>query len=504
MSSLLEDLLKPISDTSFCGEDGSYDPDFEAARGEADKSSENNFNLMEETAKRFVLKKSKDMRVLGYLTWSMAMNSGADAFAEVVIGYCKLVTEHWEDIHPKRPTARSNALKWLNGERILALLGGISTYGDYELLVSATEAVSNLSTFCDQKFPEGPPSFMGFAKFVKELAEKNKPKPVEEQSATTSVQGPTVVTGPGVMGSVDDCFIAIQGAASFLAEENNTNPLPYRLMRILKWGPIVASPPSTGGKTMVPAPNSSTLEAFQNLFQSQTWPDLAKNGEDAFSGDGMLFWLDLQRYLCGALIGLGPDYIPCAKTIQIELALLLTRVPTLPDLNFDDGTPFADAVTKEWIQTDVLTIMGGGGGGAAPIKKKGDVGEEQKQASALLGEGKLDQALNVLRTGIANDSNEKNNFDRKLIMAELCFKSNKPKISRALLDDLRLSIERYSLIKWDTELCVSVYYLSQKVYLSLFEGADEGMKSQFYEKALEMHSQISRLDPVLAVASDIN
>lgn len=503
MASLLEDLLKPISDSSFTGEDGSYDVDFEAARAEADKSSENNFNLMEETSKRFLLKKSKDMRALGYLTWSSAMNSGADAFAECVLAYCKLVMEHWDDIHPKRPTARANALKWLNGERVVALLGGISQHGSYEFLLSASEELGKLNAFCDQKFPEGPPSFLGFAKIVKELAEKNKPKPIEEQAEASPSQS-SAPSGPVGVGSVDDAFLSIQNGAFFLMEENRVNPFPYRLMRMLKWEPVRTAPPSTAGKTMIPAPYATTMEAFQNLFNSQSWPDLAKNGEEVFSADGMIFWLDLQRYLCAALVGLGPEYAPCSEAIRLELALLLKRLPNLPDLTYDDGVPFADAMTKEWIQTDVMSALGGGGGGgSAPIKKKGDVGEEQKQATALLGEGKLDQALNVLRTGVANDSNEKNNFDRKLIMAELCYKGNKPNISKALLEDLVAGIERYSLLRWDTELCVSVYHLSQKVFLSLSDMAEEGLKHIWREKALEMHSQISKLDPVLAVASDI-
>jgi type VI secretion system protein VasJ len=161
-------------------------------------------------------------------------------------------------------------------------------------------------------------------------------------------------------------------------------------------------------------------------------------------------------------------------------------------------------MTQEWIQTDVLSVLGGGGGGGpAPIKKKGDVGEEQKQAGILLGEGKLEAALQVLRVGLANDSSEKNNFDRKLIMADLLFKGNKPHVSRSILEDLKSSIERYCLLRWDPELCISVYHLSQKVYMALMASADESMKPALWEKALEMHTQISKLDPVLAISADI-
>jgi type VI secretion system protein VasJ len=497
---LLQDLLAPISDASFCGEDGSYDPDFEAARMEADKSTENNYALMEEASKRFLLKKSKDMRALGYLCLSTGMNSGLDDFAEAIQAYCKLTMERWEDIHPKRPTARANALKWLNGERNVALLGGIQGRGDYEKLLAAANLLSELSAFCDQKFPDGPPSFGNFAKVVKDLTDKNKPKPVEEVKETPKAAAPS---GPAAIASVDDSFNAIQKGAYFLLEDSRTNPFPYRLIRMLRWEPMRVAPPQTGGRTLIAAPYPATMDAYRNMFSESNWPDLAKNGEEAFSADGMQFWFDLQRYIAKALLGLGGEYADCAKAIRLELALLLSRIPALTGLAFEDGTPFADPMTQDWIQTEVLSALGGGGGGPAPIKKKGDVGEEQKQAAMLLGEGKLEPALQVLRTGLANDSSEKNTFDRKLIMAELLFKGNKPHVARSLLEDLKVSIERYSLVRWDPELCISVYSLSQKVYLTLMAAAEDGLKQSLYEKALEMHTQISKLDPVLAISSDI-
>jgi type VI secretion system protein VasJ len=503
---LLEELLSPISAASFCGEDGSYDPDFESARNEADKSTENNYALMEEASKRFLTKKSKDMRALGYLALSAAMNDGLDSFGETVTAYCSLVMEHWDDIHPKRPTARANALKWLNGERNVGLLAALDGGATYETLQAATDKLEELRAFCDQKFPENPPSFAGFIKLVKEMAEKRKPKPVEEAPAEGAGGSGTPAAGPaqGPIASADDAMLSIQNGAYWLQENAKTDPLPYRLIRMLKWATLQETIPNTGGKTMLPPPYATAIEAYRNLFDSQQWADLAKNGEEAFSGDGMLFWFDLQRYICAGLAGLGPEYAGCSKAIRTELALLLSRLPALVNLSFDDGTPFADSMTQDWIQNDVLSLLGGGsGGGTAPIKKKGDVGEEQKQAAILMGEGKLEAALHVLRTGLANDSSVKNNFDRKLIMADLLYKGNKPHVARSLLEDLKSSILAYSLERWDPDLCVSVYHLSQKVYLALMASSDEGLKAGFWDKAVEAHAQISKLDPVLAISADL-
>jgi type VI secretion system protein VasJ len=302
---------------------------------------------------------------------------------------------------------------------------------------------------------------------------------------------------------MDDALMAIQKAAYFIEEQEKSNPLGWRLNRMLKWGGISGSLPEQGGRTSIPAPYPHVLEGIRGLAAGQAWADLLGAAENAFSDSGVL-WLDLQRFLCQALQAQGGEYAACAKAIRMELALLLQRSPGLSDLSFDDGTPFADAMTKEWIETEVMSSLGGGGGGMAQaaIKKKGDVGEEQKAAEALLGEGKLDQALHALRTGLSNDSSEKNNFDRKQIMAELCFKGNKPNIAKAILEDLLSVIERQGLERWDPDLCVSVYHLAQKVYLALAEALDEVARVPLREKAVAMHTQISKLNPVLAISVD--
>ena len=87
-------------------------------------------------------------------------------------------------------------------------------------------------------------------------------------------------------------------------------------------------------------------------------------------------------------------------------------------------------------------------------------------------------------------------------MAELCYKGNKPHIAKAILEDLHAVIDRQDLSKWDPDLCVSVYHLSQKVYLALFEAAEEYDRPALREKAVAMHTRIAKLNPVLAISAD--
>ena len=503
----LQNLLAPIREDSFCGEDGSYDGDFETARSEADKISGNDFALMGECSHRFLARTSKDMRVLGFLTLALAVTEGLDAFAQAIGVYCRLVMEHWEDIHPRRLQARANALKWLNGDRLLALLGSAGPQGDAGTLSLAWESLEKLQSFCEAEFPDGAPSFAGLSKAVREMAEKNLARDIPSAPQEAAPRKPSTAVDGGAsvkIASMEDTSIAIQSAASYLLEANRAAPLPYRLLRILKWEPLQSMLSCEGGRIPVQAPHPSAREAFRNLFQTRQWPELIHHGEDGFSADGMSLWLDLQRFLCAALQGLGGEYSACARAIMVELALLVRKIPALPTLAFADGTPCADPMTQEWIRNEVKACLNGNGNGgendaSISAMKPGELEEERERAEGLLAEGRLEGALRVLRAGSARDSSEKNNFGRQLIMADLCHRGGRSDIARAILEELERMVAHHDLARWEPVLCATLSRLAGKVYLSLADAAEDGDKVALRGLAAASHASLSRLDPVMAL-----
>ncbi|MDK6365297.1 type VI secretion system domain-containing protein, partial [Escherichia coli] len=66
-------------------------------------------------------------------------------------------------------------------------------------------------------------------------------------------------------------------------------------------------------------------------------------------------WLDLQWYIHQALVRSGQDVL--ADIIIADLKGLLRRLTGLETLAFNDGTPFADEVTLNWINQSVLDDM---------------------------------------------------------------------------------------------------------------------------------------------------
>ncbi len=512
MGALREELLRPISPESYCGEDAGYEPEFEAAKGEMEKVSGNDFGSIESNCRKLLTEKSKDMRALGFFSLAVGLTRGAAEFGDALAAYAELAQTQWETIHPLRPAGRANALRWLNGDRVLSLLETLrpDTSAHAEL-TAAAEAMQALRRLSEEKFPESTPSFSGFVKAVEQLARESQPRaeaapaPAEEggsASERTISSGGSAPAPAPAMESAADAETAIQKAAQLLLREKPSHPLGYRLMRILRWGSISLLPPNENGQTPIPPPDSELAGVFSQLFQNRDWDNLSKGAENAFSRDDMLLWFDLQRYICQALAGKGGEYSVCSDAIILELALLLKRLPGLAGMHFEGGQPFADPITRDWINDTVKKALGGGGGGSSAPKLKGDIGKESEQAAKLVGEGKLQEALTLLQTGLANDSTARNGFQRKLLMAELCYKSQKYQMALALLEELRKAVDRFALEEWEPELCVGLYALAYKARLALSGDAGEAEKERLRAANSQDFSRLSRLDPLQALELD--
>ncbi len=505
MVTLYEELIAPIQADNFCGEDPQYEAEFEAAKLEMEKNSGNDFNLIEAESKKLLTAKAKDMRSLGFLCLSVGINRGLTALGEAAQAYAELTKEHWEKIHPLRPAARLNALKWLNGERVIFLLEALNgSTSDYPALLAAQKAFSELGTFLQEKSPEGSTAYLNFFKVIRGFAERYKPEEpkAEAEASSSSASGGNAgnnnSSSAGTLDSVSDAEVLLQKVAGYYLENQVQSPLGYRLLRMTKWTDILSMPPNQNGLTEIPPPDAEIVQVFANLVESQDWANLSSGVENAFTRDDMLFWFDLQRYACLALQGMGGEYATCAKAIMLEIALLLQRLPNLPNLQYSDGTPFADALTRDWLNDTVKAALGGGGGGFA-IKRKGDIAEEAKQANELMSENKLEEAVAVYRTGIVNDSSALRNFDRRYLIAELFYHSKKLRMAQFILQELLDLMQRHDLENWDGEICLNAYILLFKVYNAIADAADEIEKPQLKAKAEQFLQKVGRLDPVKAM-----
>jgi type VI secretion system protein VasJ len=129
-------------------------------------------------------------------------------------------------------------------------------------------------------------------------------------------------------------------------------------MKSLRHDTLSAIPaPDAEGKTRIEPPRADQRAMLKRLYLQQSWLEILEQADSTFSRGANHLWLDLQWYIHQALVKLGQDVL--ADIIAADLKGLLRRLTGLETLAFNDGTPFADEVTLNWINQSVLDDMSG-------------------------------------------------------------------------------------------------------------------------------------------------
>lgn len=247
-----------------------------------------------------------------------------------------------------------------------------------------------------------------------------------------------------------------------LRQSQILSPTPYQMLRTLKWRDLSGSPPADpdSGKTRLPAPRKNQRLVLANLLENKSWPELLEASEAAFQNDVGTFWLDLHHYTAMALENIDSSHGPAlAKLVADELGSLLERFPNLPRLTYQDGTPFAAAATRQWIEESVRTVevevVSFGGKGEDTVLTEDDISQIQEAFQAK----KPEAAMERLDAAIRRASNPRAVFRTRLTAAQLCLQANKEGWARMLLDDLRQSMEGFRFEHWEPEVSTELYHL---------------------------------------------
>lgn len=220
--------------------------------------------------------------------------------------------------------------------------------------------------------------------------------------------------------------------------------------------------------------------------------------------DGLLsrganhLWLDVQWYLHQALLKSGRD--ADAAIIQADLKGLLSRLTGLETLAFNDGTPFADEVTLNWIQQQVMDNPTGwrDDTAASATTTSGDDDILQLEAEALVladSEGP-DAALNWLqnRPGIISS---RSRWLLLLLMARIAEQTGKNELALHLLGELDSRSATLTLNQWEPGLLFEVKARRLKL-LRMKAGRSEVEKIRLQPEMESLLGGLIAIDPARA------
>ncbi len=521
-AALIEKIKTPIAPDDPCGEVVRYDDDFQELKSEIDKMGDIDYERIVELGHSILSTKSKDLTTAGFLSLGLLRTKGIEGMAEAIIIIDTLVETFWEHVHPIKPIRRRNAIQYVADQLKSWLdqrLGKQKpTEEERAPLEVAQSQLKELQGFTMKELEDKAPALSGVLKSLQEtirrlpkpVAPEPKPEAAPPQTATATASAtaatataPPATAVPTTFASASDVKQTLFKVASHLRDEDRKNPIPYRLLRVQRWGRLMKEPPNDGGKTKIPAPVAQRLAYFSGLLEKGEYEKLLEEGEDDFQGKSIYLWLGLQRLMASSAEALGVPYQGVAEAVMIETAVLLKRVPGLVGMSFNDGTPFVDPMTQEWLDTKVNALLGAGEGGGGDASAGGGGGShvdaQYAEARKKLGTGDLAGALGVMRQDSGKDASEEDRFRRRLYVAVLCVRGNQPNMARAMLESLDEEASRFELDTWNPALTLEVWGNLYTCYSALSKKAKPSDKAAFADQASEMLDKISRLDPGYAL-----
>jgi type VI secretion system protein VasJ len=185
-------------------------------------------------------------------------------------------------------------------------------------------------------------------------------------------------------------------------------------------------------------------------------PESLLNLCETFFANKGIWWLDLQRAVFESLEKLGPEFRRAADAVREETGRLLRRFPELAAMKYKDGMPFADDMTRGWIE-DVAAEESSGG---KTNQIDDEIEKELSRAETLAGEGKLPEALALLQSQANSAASRRDAFRCRLKAGQLCLKKGRPAEAGIIFKDLYKTAVKIGLAEWEPplflDLCIGL------------------------------------------------
>jgi len=517
MTSITDLGTSPIAGASPAGEDVRYDQLFETLQAEVDiKPSAGlggaNWKRVIETATTILETRSKDILVASYLAVALLHIKGVpDGLLEGVTMLKGMVEQFWDTLFPplKRMRGRAQAIGWWL-EKTMDYLGNtevqpLSATAQQEL-VTAVDALFGLIS---EKCPEAP-SLRQVLEYARSLpvagGDDAAPAPEVEiqQSASVSIAPPRVqqqasqkvenAFSSSAITTADDANRLLLSVieknyllVDFMLSLPTGQPSWYRLNLLSAWFEIQKLPPATDRKTLIPPPDRQITNSLVAMKGAADWKGVIKSA--CFTIRRYPFWLDMNRHTAEALKTLGEAFNEARQAVEQETLLFVRCFNGISGYTFNDGTPFSDPQTENWLR-------GLGGEEAAAPLAVADTGDDVAARVAqgfelckeLFANGKQGEGLTAMHEQLRASGSARERYLWRLSLVRLLSLFGMEKLALPHLNELMKDYDLYHLEEWDPAMALNVL---RTVWNGLRTQDDPESK----KRADEILSRISMLSP---------
>lgn len=464
----------PIAQDNFCGEDIRFSNEYEALELELNKAQSMEEGIKVDWQKVLDLSEailqtqSKDLRVGAWLVWALYQK---ESFAGLMAGVgmlCHLCQHHWQAVHPLKVRTRAAAFSWLLPRMDQVLVESVPIKEQLPLFQLLLERLHGLETLLTLHLADDAPLMLPLCRRLKLMIDRavnNLPGPVESTVAQIK-QAASQLFAPGSpVDNEKEAQKALRGQqenartlCTWWLRQKATDIRALRLNRTLLWLPIDTLPERNSEHvTALRGPPADKLKSYQDRFSQGAFADLLVDLEASISASP--FWFDGQRMAWECQQGLNADL--AMREVEVQFSLFLQRLPTVVELKFHDGVPFADAETRSWISAHVLVHFQAA---SSPMTVQTDyqqaVWEEAyEDALPILRRDGLKPAVQLLKQGLQAAQGGRVRFFWQLSLARLCHQAKKYELAKAQLETLDQQLLSSGLAAWEPDLALQVLHL---------------------------------------------
>ncbi|WP_322032673.1 type VI secretion system protein TssA [Paraburkholderia sp. J76] len=452
--------LQPLPGENGIGRDPGYEDAFFALKDETNKLSGIDDTLIAGSCEQLLKETGKDLRLAGYYAGARLRQDGPAGFADGLELAAALVERFGETVLPARAEAKKGALEMLATTRMMELLAsrGEPVPADLERSLAALDVlVTQTANWADAARPNLQPLVSRF---------EHEEESAGVVSGSSPVPSPPM-TGSGTSGAIAstrDLLEQARGMATWLRDQEQGYLPSVRLVRCVRWDTLHEVPPADAAShTRLVAPRPELRAQMKRLVLQKQWHELLERVEGAFMEGVNHVWFDLQYFQHVALDHAGAPYNAWRELLRADFALFLERLPGIERLSFNDGTPFADDTTLEWIARHAVVRDLEAGESVAPLPVSaesteggaGDWQEIEAQAKDLTARDGIEAAFAWLE-GIPGMKTERHRYLQRFVMARLAAQAERADTAMALLLELDGTAKSLPLARWDPALVFEV------------------------------------------------
>jgi type VI secretion system protein VasJ len=486
------------------GRDPCYEDAFFELKDEASKLSGIDDALIVRHCEQLTKETGKDLRIASYYTLARLRQDGPAGFADGLELVAALVDRFGEAILPARAEAKKGALDMLATTRMLGMLDSRGEFApeDLERAIAALDVL----IACTSVWPE--PARPNLQPLVARFARNEEPARIADTTPTApqpnlAASVPTAAT----ISSARDLLDQTRALTNWLRNQEDGYLSSARVARSIRWDTLHDLPPAAAnGRTRLVPPRGEVRQQLKRLVLQKQWYELLERVEAAFMEGVNHVWFDLQYFQHVALDHIGSPYDGWRELLRADFALFLERLPAIERLAFDDGTPFADDTTLEWIARHAVVRNLEAGDSVTPLPVSadhedgavGDWPEIEAQARDLAAADGIEAAF-VWLDALPGLRTDRQRYLQRLVMARIADHTGHADAALALLAELDASARAVSLTRWEPALMFEVKHHLLRMLKAQSQRKDAD-KPALARRVGDLQAELTVLDPARALA----